>query len=264
MKKSGTLVVILLCIVVNKTYSQTSATRMMGNYFKAKEEGKNLRYYQSWHLGVSVPLENTYTFSWDYWNRAEDGTYLGKSNVTRTFKNKALVLNAAVYFPMFEITETSALAFNLGVMGYGLVGDIDEIRIGHTTYQNQFVSMQMGMPLTFDFKYGGEATNDKAEKFSFTLGAGMCPIMYISTFGEFSNTRGSIRPYVHGEIGFFAGIEWKFKVDYLAKSTEVYRVDYRDFETLPEGSLISVKGQPMLSVGIALMPFSYDWESSRW
>jgi len=262
--KKASILLLLLCIMASRGYSQASAARMIGSYFKKKEEGKSVRSYQSWHLGVSIPLENTYTFSWDYWNRAEDGTYLGKSNFTRTFKNKSLVFNASVYFPLFKISETSALAFNLGAMGHGLVSDIDPIKIGNTNYEYTFVSMQIGIPLTFDFKYGGEAINDKAERFSFTLGAGMCPIVYASSFGPISNTRGNIRPYVHGEIGFFAGIEWKFKVDYLAKSAEVYRADYRDFQSLPEGSLITTTSKPMLSVGIALMPFSYDWESSRW
>lgn len=265
MKKSFITAVLLAATSV-AGFSQ-SVMRTISNYSKAKESGKGLKFYQSSHMAVGFILANEGTLNWDYFNRDSDNSYTGLGNINRTFKNSGTTINASVYFPVFNITETSVLAINAGAYGYFLKAeDLGPMQVGVTRYTSTLTSTNLGLPIALDYKYGGEAINDKAERFSFTIGAGLCPMFMGTIFTGESSTKGTVRPYVHGEIGFFAGIEWKFKVDYLGGSPTYFHADYRDLgrEGMPEGSIITITGKPVLSVGIALMPFSFDWESSRW
>jgi hypothetical protein len=190
------------------------------------------------------------------------GKLTGKQSIDKDLVVNAWTAGAGTYFPLFNISEKSILAFNFNANGIVSNTKMGVIRVNEvTTYDFDFIHMDIGFPLSLDLKYGGEAVLDKTEKASFTLGVGICPSLYVSTFGPTSNFAFDTRPYIHFDIGFFAGIEWKIQASYLPGNTQILNLNPNSngMTSMPLDSYITANKGSLFNIGIGLMVFSYDW-----
>lgn len=238
---------------------------MAKHYMNARANGKKMKSYLSYDIGYHIPISKA-TFKHSFVNEV-DGMYAGEKVISREIDVKGFGVSGNVYYPLFSLTEKSILAFNVGAIGNILKYDIGEVRTSTTAVYNwSFSSMQIGLPLCIDYKFGGEAIYDKAEKVSFTAGFGISPTVYASSFGPSSIVKFGVRPYVHAEIGFFAAIEWKVRASCLMNSTQFFRADNENagLESMPYNSRFTMNSKPVFNIGFAFMPFSWDWENSRW
>lgn len=239
---------------------------MANNYQRAKENGKSVKSYLSYSLGVGLPL-TTAKFEHTFEDINQDGTSNGDKSIQRNPTVTGIHVNGNVYYPLAELNENSILAFNFGVAGYVLNYDVGEIRPTATkVYDYSLRSMQIGLPLCLDYKFGGEAVFNKSQKTSFTLGVGVTPIAYFNTFGDIGNVKAGVRPFLRAEVGFFAGIGWRITGSVLAGNAKTMDIpsDAAGMKIMPANSRITINSSPIYSIGISFMPFSFDWESFGW
>jgi hypothetical protein len=266
---AGNLLLILITLTLGiqkQTFAQynTMWHNTMGqSYQRAKANGKNLKPYLSYDIGISKPFAHA-TYTHTYLDM-ENGVIRGEKNIRRSLQAKGIGVNTSIYYPLFSVGDKSIVAFDFGIAGYLLHYDLGEIRLSpDKVYDYSLQSMQIGVPLCLDYKIGGEAIYDKSEKVTFTAGAGLCPVVYLTDLGtDISNIKGGFRPYVHAELGFFAFIEWKIKAYCMGGTANILNLNNENsgMEGMPENSNIKLKSAPVFSIGISFMPFSRDWDS---
>lgn len=265
LSKLAAAFLLLACVDQAAGQSFHQANMMAKHYMNARANGKKMKRYLSYDIGYHIPITKG-TFTHSYVNEV-NGMYAGEKVITRELDAKGFGVSGNVYYPLFELTEKSIIAFNVGALANVLTFDIGRVNTSETAnYNYSFSSLQIGIPLCIDYKSGGEAIYDKAEKVSFTAGFGISPTFYGSNFGPSSVTKFGVRPYVHAEIGFFAAIEWKVRASCLMNSTQFFRADNDSpgLAGMPYNSQFTMSSKPVFNIGFALMPFSWDWENSRW
>ena len=275
LKKAALLTVFCSFFVSISSWAQfgnmNNAFKMVNNYQKAKDKGKSTKSYLGYSIGAGIPFttakfEHRYT---EYSSQIIDSkpveTIVGEKVITRNPKVSGIHFTGNTYYRLAELTENSILAFNFGAVAYVLNYDIGEISIDkRATYTYQTTSLQIGIPLCLDYKYGGEAIYNKSQKTSFTLGVGVAPILYGNNFGPIQNTRTDIRPFLRAELGIFAGVNWRLSGSVLAGSAKTMDIKTDGDFYLGRSAHISLNSTPTYSISLSVMPFSYDWESFGW
>ena len=253
-------------------FGNMNRASMAHNYEITKAKGKDVKHYLGYSIGVGKPF-TTATFEHRFTdirnvivNSNDHKTIsLGEKVITRNPKVSGIHLNANTYYRLAELSENTILAFNFGTILNILKYDVGEIRPTEiSVYEYDMSSFQMGFPLCLDYKYGGEAVYNKSQKTSFTLGVGVAPILYANVFGNYSNTRADIRPFLRAEVGIFAGIEWRLTGSVLAGNSHIMNFKPDGRGPLGHQATVSVHSTPTYSISLSLMPFSYDWESFGW
>ena len=180
------------------------------------------------------------------------------------------------HFPIVQLGEKSCLAITLDYLYNFMLWD------GKTSSFNSFndslgtyiydydspisgVTGHMGLPVGVDFKYGGEATLDKGNKFSMSVGTGLYPSLNATVFDFDAGAQFKLQPYLKGEVGIHAGITFKIRalytfgrINYINWSEDISGFDY--FQT--NGASLTSKSQ--LTLSLILMPFSWALQRSTW
>ncbi|HET8572888.1 MAG TPA: hypothetical protein VFL76_03355 [Edaphocola sp.] len=235
---------------------------------KRRAEGKSVKSYLSYGISLGMAFSSV-DFSHSYATIDGSGNIVGSNTISRGFDVHGFQFGADVYFHLFDVTPNSSVVFNVNPTGYIFHYEMGPVKTSNSNLSEYDYTLGIGdlaVPLTLDYKTGGEALFDKSYRTSFTLGAGLSPVLYGTNFGDLRGMKFGIRPFVHAEIGIFAAIEWKIRLSYMpgaAKVMDVYSDD-AGMESMPVDSHIQMSTSSMFSVGIALMPFSFGWKSERW
>lgn len=200
-------------------------------------------------------------------------TYDQKQNyLTDTPWNETIHTSAAfgvtmgTYIPIKRLGRVSTLATNIdftydfkywkNVAG-GLYSELADLNISG-------VSVEIGVPITLDFKFGCDATCAKNQRFCTTLGAGIYPTFAFTSFEDNAATGFGMAPVVKYEVGFYKGICMKFRVlysfdniQYISKSGSVFKQD-------DLASNFTLTGKSTLTISAVFMPFSFLWERKGW
>lgn len=263
----------IFCLMVSVLWSSKNTQaqlsgRSVGKYLASRESGKKMKSYLRYELGYSVSLSNAFFL--------QDSRYvfpLDNSKrqllIHKNMPSRGMSANAATHFPIATVSERSIVS-----IGFGAVANIFSWDLGNVQVDSFFAAsspasgFQIGIPVGLDYKYGGEATLDKADKVSFTFGAGVCPTFYAThiDIGDINQSRFNIQPYLKAELGFFAGIQWKVKAMYLMRSTKVIDISSGDvnLNNSMEYSKTQLTTGSVFNIGVAIMPFSWDWDKSGW
>ncbi|RYZ52112.1 MAG: hypothetical protein EOP49_10305 [Sphingobacteriales bacterium] len=242
---------------------------LMDRYKDGRADGKQMRSYLGYEAGAFFSFaQRSFVATAPYTD--ENGIFQGEKTHTQKLKPWFLGFAVGTYIPLSNLSPKSSVALDFGVnvtMWKGKTGSFylaDSMRRAH--YNSDFFLWQFGLPIMLDFKYGGEAIYDKGEAFSFTLGAGLQPAVSTGAVMRTDKLRGTISPVIKAEIGFFALVQWKIKATYLGQTGDVYRVSSGNvgMESKPDGTTFRLTTTPAINLGISFMPFSYDWDSSRW
>lgn len=240
----------------------SSFVQTYSRYESRKAEGKNVNSYLSYYAQYGVAFtaaDYTHTFI----GTDANGEPVGEQSIYNHYDLKGISIGAGMYFPIADISDNSKIAFNLLIVFNVFNYEPGRITTSpYSTYDYSIQSFQVGVPLTLDYKYGGEANFDKTEKVSFTLGAGLSPMMNATGIGPMSNLKFNIRPYVHAELGIFAGIEWRIHFAYYAGQSKLLDLNSSAafMDAMPDNSRITMNSSSLYTVGIAIMPFSFDWK----
>lgn len=193
--------------------------------------------------------------------------YIADTPWTETVHTSAAFgITMGTYLPIKRLGKSSTLATNIdftydfkywkNVAG-GLYSEFTDLDISG-------VSVEIGVPITLDFKFGCDATSTKNQRFCTTLGAGIYPTFAFTSFEDNAATGFGMAPVVKYEVGFFKGICMKFRVlysfdniQYISKSGSVFKQD-------DLASNFTLKGKSTLTVSAIFMPFSFLWERKGW
>lgn len=250
-------------------FQRRSQQRAQQEYKDGRAAGKQMRGYLGYDVGVFFSFADR-NYSHTYTDIDASGTNHGEVTYSRKLKPRVIGFNAGSYVPLGSMGSKSCLAFDWGFTATLLKDNTGEVRtrtpLKQGVYQSTILYWDFGAPLCLDYKYGGEAIYDKSEAFSFTFGAGLQPSLASGSIAGTGNLVGSVSPLVKAEIGFFAGLQWKIKASYIYRSGVIYKAKNGDpgMESQPESSVITLTTTPSFNVGISFMPFSHDWDSSRW
>jgi len=250
-------------------FQRRSEQRAQQAYSDGRANGKQMRGYLGYDIGVFFSFADR-NFQHTYTDIDANGTNHGEKVYNRKLKSRVIGFNAGSYTPLGNLGSKSCLAFDWGIAATILQDNTGEVYTrsprSEGVYESTIMHWDFAVPLCLDFKFGGEAIFDKSEAFSFTFGAGLQPSLAMGGVASTSKMVASISPMIKAEIGFFAGLQWKIKASYIYRSGNIYKAENGDagMESKPESSVITITSTPSFNLGISFMPFSYDWESSRW
>lgn len=253
----------------DSAHAQAISVRDVNTYLKKREDGKNVSLFHRFELsyGLTYGKGNVTVYS-RFRDPSNYNIATGRSRTT-TFNYRSTSGYSAVYLPVSYFTTNTALVLNIGAYGTANVWDIGNTSLDDrkvTTYESK--DMIIGLPIGLDFIYGGEATLNKIDKVTLRGGAGLMPYFAAGQLADGSQnyTKLGVKPYIKGEIGFFAGVEWKLRGMVIAGSRTIY--DYKEgdynLQTADSYYAMDFKIKPTYTVGIAVFPFSFGWENDKW
>jgi hypothetical protein len=174
----------------------------------------------------------------------------------------------AIIVPCARLGNRSLAAIHIGINGNYYSIKLDEITIkrqsafydGSVTLSGGGAGFMFGFPVGVDLITGGEATLDRADRFSFTVGAGVFPLMGVAIVNQFAGVNFKAPPYVKAEVGFHFGINWKLRATYVTKSALSFTEN--DESLFSDGSTVqtSLKSNDHFMLSLMIQPFSFGWE----
>lgn len=216
------------------------------------------------HYKIQYPIENTSPIRID--------KYFRDTIIEHSLTNEGgYGITAGTYIPLAEMGTRGTLAlaidfvYNSYKWNYDLLNNNGRLIVdskppvtGNTT--------QIGVPLSLDYKFGGDARLDKSRRICATVGFGGSALQTTTEYGGDGNTTLQVYPHVKGEFGIFAGMCIKFRALYTFGNFQYVndRGPAADAQTGYFNSTVSLSGKSSLALSIIIMPFSPSWEKVRW
>lgn len=262
--KSLTLVIVFLCAALSAQSQYISSAVNTYMAFKAAKENGNAGFFHRMSTGGGKFFINNKVFF----------TYKKSNGMSATIE-RDLTAGSSMYFEdnyfflLSGLGEKSTLTLTYGGFAglMNLVADPVTLE-DDVTYKLELPAMVGGIPLSLDYKYGGEATLNKHDKTLFTLGLGVAPGFYMN-YNDLTPMPFRAVPFVKAELGFFCGLAFKLKAStFLARGNYLNYVEYYrlsdDDVAAPDRELeVRSKGSLGYSLTLMVMPFSFDW-SKDW
>lgn len=245
------------------------------DYQRGKENGWDwmTRFYQKFYLGVQYPvvplhlnLQYSNTFKAEFAGTAPDQKRPDSSSSINFTCTKSWAVMGGEHFRLGKVGKTGAVVINCQIEGGYLQGESKD--------KSQSAQlMYMGLPISFEYKSGGEARLNKTQKSLFSIGAGVNPSFYTGSIygstGGGESAAGFV-PFAKIELGYLAGVAFKLAatVNFATLNFEkydrtIYFTDASDYQTMTElHGEAQVK--PTVVLSLAVMPFSWDWSDDRW
>jgi len=146
---------------------------------------------------------------------------------------------------------------------YDSVGDIEGL-----DYLADFAftgaTVQMGLPVSADFKFGCDAITDKTVRFCGTIGAGAYPSMSATVDASNAGFGFGVTPFVKAEVGIMAGLCFKLRADISFGNIPFYKEGASIYDWANFKSSSSLTGKQAVSLSLIIMPFAWNWNSTGW
>jgi len=127
-------------------------------------------------------------------------------------------------------------------------------------------TMNAGLAISADFKFGVDAMMDKSYRWGWTGGVGVLPSVNVTADIDNADMTFGVQPFVKTELALRAGIVWKLRLMYA-----IGKLDYIDAKsntgffgiTNSEHSTM-LTGKGNFTAALILMPFSWTYKRSSW
>lgn len=220
-----------------------------------------------WHF-MSNPIEVRVRDTM-YANNDAQRDRIGGKEIDTTFRTSARLTKSlsgflGVSVPLAMPTEKSM--FCLDIEANVLMGELtyDTVTIPLTykeLYQTENMPFMMAsLPISFNYKYGGDASLSRDHRTLLSAGAGIAT-SYI-TIDDGSGAEALIKavPFVKAEIGFVFGVG--FKVRGTAYMGNYNMIDYQSPSLSSATGVISrqYSGQLGYNVSVIIMPLAFMWD----
>lgn len=232
-------------------------------------------FLQRYEIGYSYSVANATYKSQNQWS---DGTHQLDSTLSQNVTSTAGV-GAQIGFtaPLTRIGGKCMLALGIGYQYNMFTWDYKTPSFSNTFtdgngnpvydfafYSASGVSLQMGLPLSADFKFGNDAFLNKNQRWGCTFGAGVLPVGAITADFDNAGFGFGAAPFVKAEVSFFAGIDFKLRGQYAVG----YLPFYDSENSLGGWTGYNVKssliGKQQVTFSLILMPFSFAWQERGW
>lgn len=219
---SALVLVALLC--AGKADAQLYRLGQRPNYNVRKQKKGEYPFWQRIQLGYGMHfLYNKANFEY---RTIQNQFYYNTTSLKAT---GSMVASLDVYIPVSHFSPRSCFAINFGFNYIANTLTHDTVVLGPTTFQQNLKTAVIGVPISLDFKTGGDAAQSKRYGTMFTVGAGIQP-MYVQSDGFKSEGSKSINQdtkilsFIKAEAGFRAGLAFKLRaMAYLGQLTLVDR-----------------------------------------
>jgi|GEM_PF-1245587 len=261
------LLALIALIIPAFSFAQGSFMRSYAKYKRLKDNGQNVKSWQRYDIGYSFVFGSAhYT---DHYIAVDGNGDLFDTTFRKTLVAKPIYgLMFNTYFPLASMGDNGVLAIGLGIRANLYKWNTGDVSLGSNyTYNYDYLTMDMGVPISIDMKWGCDAMLDKSTRTCFTIGVGGQPTYFATGVPSGINADGSvalagsnvvkITPFVKAEAGFFAGICFKVRAIY-----NFANIKYLDMTG--DNEQISLKGTSNFNLSIVLMPFSWDWGKEQW
>ena len=127
-------------------------------------------------------------------------------------------------------------------------------------------TMNAGLAISADFKFGVDAMMDKSFRWGWTGGVGVLPSVNVTADVDNADLTFGVQPFVKTELALRAGIVWKLRLMYA-----MGKLDYIDaksntgFFGMPNSeNVTTLTGKGNFTAALILMPFSWTYKRSSW
>lgn len=125
-------------------------------------------------------------------------------------------------------------------------------------------SVQLGLPVSADFKFGCDAVTDKTIRFCGTIGAGVFPSMAATVDASNAGFGFGAAPFIKAEFGVMGGICFKLRAMYSFGTIPYYTEGNSINNSSSFSSTSSLTGKSSLSFSLIFMPFAWKWDAPGW
>lgn len=251
--------IVLLSVSAYAQYKQHQPFR---DYYTARAIGSE-RVYQRIYIGAG---KHFLTGKADLHYVGTDTTGAPvDTNLTKNVRAKgSYVFHAGTFFPVALLSDNSMIAFNVEFLGAFYYLAIDSVFFHPgALYKGSETIAMLGVPVSLEFKSGGDVSLSKARKSMFAIGAGA----YFGGTNSYVTHQDQLPfipiPFAKVEAGFFAGLAFKLRgVAYFGKANFIDR---------PTGNIF---GEDQLTtkthtgygfqLSVIMMPFSNGWRTEEW
>lgn len=131
------------------------------------------------------------------------------------------------------------------------------------------LSMQIGIPVSLDLKFGHDAFKYKNMRWGSSVGVGLMPSGMLSLGipnSESESLSLGITPFIKGDVSFFAGIAFKLRaqVGFATLISDSKNSILKTDGTEPQSSVkhdYRVTAPIQATISLLVMPFSWNWDS---
>ncbi|HLO69653.1 MAG TPA: hypothetical protein VK167_02205 [Flavipsychrobacter sp.] len=261
-----TALAFVVLLSANKADAQLYRLGKRPNYNVRKQEKGKYPFGQRIQLGYGMHfLYNKANFEY---RTIQNQFY---NSTTSIKSSQSMVGSLDVYFPVAHMREHSCFAINAGFNVIMNTLTHDTVVLGpNMTFQKDLKTMIVGLPISLDYKRGGDAAQSKRYGTMFTVGAGIQP-MYIQSDGFKSEGSKSIDQdtkilsFIKAEAGFRAGMAFKLRaMAYIGQLTLIDRQE----TIIKEGTESTILGYrrttssgPLgYTVQLIIMPGALGWK----
>lgn len=127
-------------------------------------------------------------------------------------------------------------------------------------------TLNAGLALSADFKFGVDAMKDKNYRWGWTGGAGVIPSVNLTSDFDDADMTFGVQPFVKSELALRAGIVWKLRVLYAFGDLKYLDVKPGKglFGLSNTENTTQLTGKGNFTVSLILMPFSWMYTRSSW
>ena len=230
-------------------------------YQKAKNEGANLRRWWKGEgtigIAFSGPLNYTHRTRYD---ENPDPTEWFDSTIAGTAKPQlSFAVNGNSNHLITRLGASDILSISVGEQVNFMRWTFDAWS-GSTRKADatKLIYVQLGIPVTLDYKWGCDVDFDPEQKSCFAIGVGGMP-MYSMSLSNLEPAGSSFRiaPYAYASFGFYMRGCWKLRLSYLPGK---YTVSKDALENVG-GTIntLNIQGSNIITLGISHMSYSKDW-----
>lgn len=188
------------------------------------------------------------------------------SSILAHTTSQSYAFHLGTYFPLGEISNKSILAIGAQITVLYTTITFDPLKFyGRETLTDNYPLIAAMLPVSFEYKYGSEATMLKQDHFMLTLGAGVAPGAYTVYRGE-ANVLPRVLPFVKAEVGFMTGIAWKLQFNAYLGRMKLLDVSYTTVtedagnNKISDGMSIKSNSGYGYNVSLCILPLSFMWE----
>jgi hypothetical protein len=175
--------------------------------------------------------------------------------------------------PLKQLGLKSKLALGINVIYNGYVWDYPTVSGAtltdsgiHYNYGLGFggATLNAGLALSADFKFGCDAMMDKRIRWAWTGGVGVLPSVSVTSDFDNADLTFGVQPFVKTEVGIFGGILWKLRLMYAMGNLKY--IDSKPALGLFDNSTSTTQllGKGNFTVSVIVMPLSFMYKKSAW
>ena len=241
----------------------------MTRYNTAKDAGKNLNGFLRDEVGGGLVFA-TATFTHSYHERDYmTGEPTFDTSYKKTIQAKSgFILSEQTGYPLTTLSNNSALLLTYGLNIRFINWKQEAKIINGKSREYGITNTDMSVPVSLDYKSGGEAMLDRSKRTCFTVGAGIEPMLISGSWGvQVGSTVFRVFPFAKMEFGFVTGIA-AFK---LRATGTIGTFNYFSRDDMAEEygnsnitSDISIVGKNQFALTLLIMPMVRKWEDAAW